>query len=1682
MSKRIISPIAIDLGAKNTGVYFAHYPAGSPLDVFKRPETKAGKVYQLDSNNYTYLMVGRTAKRHQRRGFDRRQMAKRLFKLIWEKHFGLKWDKDIQQTISFLMNRRGFSFLTEEYNPDILSQFPKEAFDKLPEEFANELNIEANDNGDYDFAGVLNEWANEGVAKVKPMFEAINREPKEIRSKLFIISKTKKLHEYCSKRVRGEIIPEEEKRTNLSKLARRVLESWAEKGIQGLPSILENTIDMVKYLNEQELETVKNILKSLPDFVEEKKKEKNIKELIWAFYAEKFDMEKEGENFYKDETPNLKTHLHHLAFALYKILNELESGGRHRSKYFEEVGKVLNNKNHKHGYLKRFCEKLHSKEYQSKGLTAGSLHNLIGHISNLELKPLRKYFNNEKHKVTEENKEGDQWSEQEIARLFERWILSEWRVGEKDKDKAENKKGDYKKLCEQWTQFRDIQGNHQINEKQKKKPLKVVDFWVKTNPFLTIPPYQDNNNRRPPKCQSLILNVGFLKSKYPKWQNWLQELKSLQPVKDYLGDYEEKIKELKSGKGKTYFSEDKDYKGSLLKDSGRRSMVELDARVLQFILDRVKAEDPLNLNEIYSHAKKHKQSQSTDEEKKDSQEKLEKAINNSRLPKELNTIRNYENSKPLFEEGTFLHLVCKYYKQRQRARDGRTYIHPEYRFIKGRGYENTGRFDDKNYLLTYCNHKPRQKRYQMLGDLAGLLQVSSESLEKIAEQREGKTIDDKLFIWLSGIDALKANCDRAANEQKERRGQLKSDIQNVFGLIYHRKQTESLSDTDIGKILIASKVQNALALYRFCGRAKNFCLVITESLYDDSRQKAWENELEKNPATGAYLLAQINNIVFKERGGNANTCAVCSTDNAYRMQMVSTMNGKDIIAKAQRLPAIPTRIIDGAVKRIARIVGGAIATDKWEKIKEELEMGNKICVPIITESNRFEFEPSKDELVRRQRVTPRKGKVAERSGKDTIFTAKEERIKSESQQICPYTGNHLSDDGEIDHIIPRSSKWRTLNDETNLIYASVKGNTDKGKFEYSLKSLKEKYKQSVFGTTDDGKIQEQIIEQIGDGSGEKFKFGKYHSFINLEPADQTAFRHALFLVGNPLRDKVINTINNKNRALVNGTQRYFAEVLANTLYKKAKHIGREGLLSFDYYGVEAQFSTRGDGISELRKLYEKDNLKISAYAKSQDIKQQAYSHLLDAQLAFVIVADAHRKEGGLKLQIDNKTRKEPYDEETGEVYDDMLKYIQVLDNQFELENVSRRKGYEVETHHRELLNTGQKKTVRISHQIHRDQFIAERFIPLIQSENGEFKKGFGSKNSVAYKKDDFEKIKNFLSISKYDKRTWLVKKDIAVNYLMNAGRKGLNKGEQKTAKLLDDLIYQTLKKKIQTVLIAFGKEPETVSEAIRNWDQCIHEERFKKGGILLPIFHEWMKLKEELKEADPEQPLQDFLQDSMMFRDKQNSKIKNHNKKRKDYSLPIVIGIGELRLERTAWNGQKIVQTAAVEGISKYGLDSKQRPHTILSKNSIPIRHYTGFPNELRPEPREWRKISENYINTYNSGQVVKILSGKVKHRDAGRCRVCLEVSGTQQLSLPQDKSNWTGKLFRYDDTKECEEKTKNEKGENHHFLLSEWQWFGSPFELPNDRNEVKIRKSGDAYKIEFTIRSTAKVREWLLL
>ena len=1663
MSKElIISPISIDLGAKNTGVYFAHYPAGSSIEDIE----KEGKVYQLEKDKYTLLMTNRTAARHQRRGFDRRQMVKRLFRLIWCEYFGLEWDKNVQQTTSFLFNRRGFSFLTEEYDAEILSRFPEEAYKLLPKE----LQFDSNNNVEYDFASALTEWANEGKEKTRSMFNTIDKEPKRIRHRLFFISKTKKLREYCHARMDDQKIPEE-KKADLSRLSKWILEEWHKKCVQGLPVIpSDNIIDMVAYLNEQDINTAQQILNSLSsvNFSEETK----LNESNWNFRSEKLDLEKvkfdpidkpeEGTNiigrekYKKDHREWLKTHLHHLAFALYQINNEIESGGRHRSKYFEEVKTVLKNQYHTHRYLKEFCGKLQSDRFEP--FTVKTLTNLIGHLSNLELKPLRKYFNDEKHK------NGDYWDEDRLNKIFDRWILREWRINpEKDTNKIEGKEGDYKKLCEKWK-------NHQST---------VVDFWLATNPFSTIPPYQDNNNRRPPRCQSLVLNPTFLDKNYGKWQGWLGELKKLRTVQRHLGDFENQLEGLKGGKGKSYFSHKAE--GKLKKALGHRTHKDLNARILQFIFDRVKADDPLNLNEIYSHAKKYRQLQSTEQERKDAKNKLGKAIGSSELPDTLETPIDYQ-SGALFLPSSFLHLVCKYYKIRQKARDGRIFIHPVYRYIKDRGYENTGRFDDKDHLLTYCNHKPRQKRYQMLGDLAGLLQVTPGQLEDFVEKQHGKTIDEKLFNWLNGIDNLKTNCDRAAKEQKDRRGRLKLDIQKIFGLVYHRRQSESPSAREIKEILRNSKVSEASKLHSFCERAKSLCLIVTQSLYNTSRQQQWQQDLDNNPAAAVYLLAQVNDLAFKERNGNANTCAVCGTDNAQRMQMVAGESGGESHAKAQRLPAIETRLIDGAVMRMARIAGGAIAEDKWQKIKLELEKGNQVHIPIITESNRFEFEPNLKAL---------KGKKSDEKGTpDNIFDERKERIKLAGNGISPYSGELLGDSGDLDHIIPRSHEnWGTLNDETNLIFTSEQDNRNrKGNEEYSLENLRENYKQAQFGSADAQDIERWIIDQIGAGEGENFKFGPYRSFINLTPEQQTAFRHALFLVGHPLREKVIKAMDNRTRTLVNGTQRYFAQLLANSFYKEAKAINKQHLLSFDYFGVEAQSNTRGNGIKDLRNDFEKTNHEVFEYAKHAEEKQKAYSHLIDAQLAFAMVADAHKNDGSLKLQIRDSISLRPVDIDTGEMLENTIfGAIQVKPEEMQRKKLERRKAYTVETHHREMIAKNKKPA--INYQIHRDSIFKENFFPILKFKDETFKKGFNQSNCVNFNANQFSLLlkNNFIrQTSKNDQyEVWNILKKTCQQFLMKIGVVGASEQEIKIAKIIDKLTYQTIKKPLGKVLDTSAlknKPPITVGEALQRWNKCIKEEDFKKDGILLPAYYEWQKLYQGLLEESKESNFHDFVKNCSLFRI--NQSVNGHNKVRKVFSLPVKSNVGSIRLQRKSWDKTSTIQVVAEESLGKYGYEGKSRPHTIISKHSVPRKHYTGIPDSWYVEPLEWKEVPVEEIKVLggegDQGNG-KIIDAKIINQDADRCMVRLTISSIQNLSLPQDKSHWKGKVFCYENAEKLKEVQEKDKNRNHHCLLSQWRWFEKPFALPNDRREVEIETNSDGKVITFTVSKSSKLKSWLL-
>lgn len=122
----LISPIALDMGAKYTGVYLTQYLAGEALEL----AVKSGSVV-MHTDNIQYSQVERTARRHQTRAAKRRKMAKRLLWLILEKHYQLPQSSLTKlqvEAINSLLKRRGFTYLSEDVDEALLAQTSSNPF------------------------------------------------------------------------------------------------------------------------------------------------------------------------------------------------------------------------------------------------------------------------------------------------------------------------------------------------------------------------------------------------------------------------------------------------------------------------------------------------------------------------------------------------------------------------------------------------------------------------------------------------------------------------------------------------------------------------------------------------------------------------------------------------------------------------------------------------------------------------------------------------------------------------------------------------------------------------------------------------------------------------------------------------------------------------------------------------------------------------------------------------------------------------------------------------------------------------------------------------------------------------------------------------------------------------------------------------------------------------------------------------------------------------------------------------------------------------------------------------------------------------------------------------------------------------------------------------------------------
>lgn len=189
----------------------------------------------------------------------------------------------------------------------------------------------------------------------------------------------------------------------------------------------------------------------------------------------------------KDAKELYKSSLEEMKAAAENIIKQEEFGHKPRKIYLENIKKDIDHDSR----LKAIIESFDSSE---------KLYKCIGNISNLQLRALRWYFNDKNMRYC---------SELNNQRLKDVWIRAL-----------------------QFFHYPDSTSGNSIKTLIQKirKTNNCIDALSNIDPILTIPPYEDQNNRRPPVDQTLLLSPEVLDRMYgSKWLKWIDGFVRLLP-------------------------------------------------------------------------------------------------------------------------------------------------------------------------------------------------------------------------------------------------------------------------------------------------------------------------------------------------------------------------------------------------------------------------------------------------------------------------------------------------------------------------------------------------------------------------------------------------------------------------------------------------------------------------------------------------------------------------------------------------------------------------------------------------------------------------------------------------------------------------------------------------------------------------------------------------------------------------------------------------------------------------------------------------------------------------------------------------------------------------------------------------------------------------------------------------
>ena len=196
-----------------------------------------------------------------------------------------------------------------------------------------------------------------------------------------------------------------------------------------------------------------------------------------------------------------------LKSAVSSILDDLDYGHKHRLDYLQDIQAQISRDS-----------RFHCLE---AAITKDELWRLVGNVSNLQLRALRWYFNDKSMA------KGDRWDEKALEKVLMRWI-DYWRP---QGDKIEIEKS----------------RRHQREFKQALVSAGSALVFLKSfPPECSIPPYEDQDNRRPPKDQTLWLSPVSMNNQFgSEWRRWAKSLRQANPecnegIADALAGYDRK--------------------------------------------------------------------------------------------------------------------------------------------------------------------------------------------------------------------------------------------------------------------------------------------------------------------------------------------------------------------------------------------------------------------------------------------------------------------------------------------------------------------------------------------------------------------------------------------------------------------------------------------------------------------------------------------------------------------------------------------------------------------------------------------------------------------------------------------------------------------------------------------------------------------------------------------------------------------------------------------------------------------------------------------------------------------------------------------------------------------------------------------------------------------------------------